>query len=31
MGTLEQRYIIYVQAMQALGKEYKTFDEWLDS
>lgn len=31
MGTLEQRYMIYVQAMKDLGKEYKTFDEWLAS
>ena len=31
MGTLEQRYNIYVQAMVSMGREYKTFDEWLDS
>ncbi len=31
MGTLEQRYIIYVQAMDSLGRKAKSFDEWLDS
>jgi hypothetical protein len=30
-GTLEDRYNIYVAAMVALGVEYITFDEWLDS
>ena len=31
MGTLEDRYRIYVEAMKSMGKDYKTFDEWLDS
>jgi hypothetical protein len=30
-GTLEDRYNIYVEAMVSLGREYITFDEWLDS
>jgi len=29
-GTLEDRYNIYVEAMVSLGREYITFDEWLD-
>jgi len=31
MGTLEQRYEIYVQAMKDLNQEAKSFDEWLNS
>jgi len=31
MGTLEQRYAIYVQAMKDLKQEAKSFDEWLNS
>jgi len=31
MGTLEDRYNIYVVAMKSMGMDYKTFDEWLDS
>ena len=31
MGTLEERYNIYVEAVTAMGWTPKTFDEWLDS
>ncbi len=31
METLKNRYDIYVKAMVAMNKEYKSFDEWLDS
>jgi hypothetical protein len=30
MGTLEERYHIYVAAVTALGWKPITFDEWLD-
>ena len=30
-GTLEERYEIYLAAMEALGLPAKTFDEWLNS
>lgn len=31
MGTLEQRYQIYVEQAKSLGWPIKTFDEWLNS
>ena len=31
MGTLEQRYQIYVEAMKSLGLPYVDFDTWLAS
>ena len=31
MGTLRDRYEIYVQQAKSLGWEVKTFDEWLNS
>ncbi len=31
MGTLEQRYAIYVTQATAAGQEVKSFDEWLHS
>ena len=31
MGTLEERYHIYVVAVAMMGLTPKTFDEWLDS
>lgn len=30
-SNLQDRYDIYVQCMKDLNKEYKTFDEWLNS
>jgi hypothetical protein len=30
MGTLEDRYAIYVQCMIDLGKPYVDFDTWLN-
>lgn len=30
MGTLEERYHIYVVAVASMGLAPKTFDEWLD-
>jgi len=30
-GSNQDRYDIYVACMIDLGKEYKTFDEWLNS
>ncbi len=31
MGTLWERYNIYVEAVTSMGWKPKTFDEWLDS
>jgi hypothetical protein len=31
MGTLQDRYDIYVAQMESLGLPVKTFDEWLNS
>jgi hypothetical protein len=31
MGTLRDRYEIYVEQATQLGWEVKTFDEWLNS
>jgi len=31
MGTLEDRYAIYVEQARSLGWEIKSFDEWLNS
>lgn len=31
MGTLEDRYEIYVSCMKGSGEYIKTFDEWLNS
>ncbi len=30
MGTLQQRYEIYVQCSKDLGLPIKSFDEWLN-
>jgi len=30
MGTLRDRYEIYVRCMTDLGLEYVSFDEWLN-
>lgn len=30
-SDLQDKYDIYVQCMKDLNKEYKTFDEWLNS
>lgn len=30
-SSIQNRYDIYVQCMKDLNKEYKTFDEWLNS
>ncbi len=31
MGSLEERYLIYVNCMEGTGTYIKTFDEWLNS
>tara|TARA_Y100001972_G_scaffold119328_1_gene160488 strand:- start:150 stop:260 length:111 start_codon:yes stop_codon:yes gene_type:complete len=31
MGTLEDRYDIYVRCMTELGREYLSFDDWLNN
>ena len=31
MGTLEDRYEIYVRSMVELGREYLSFDDWLNN
>lgn len=31
MGSLRDRYDIYVRCMKDMGQPFKTFDEWLNS